>query len=130
MKITYTNKLIKMTGDEILEREERWRSLNHSRISLWDNLTQEHYEHGHDAEDIDECEDCNERFRIESVEERCTNKNEREIMGDVTLNATSKVILGGCLLRVPVSYAVEGVRDSAHGEVFWTRIWIRADSVA
>ena len=84
MKITYTNKLIKMTGDEILEREERWRSLNHSRISLWDNLTQEHYEHGHDAEDIDECEDCNERFRIESVEERCTNKNEREIMGDVS----------------------------------------------
>ena len=84
MEITYDNKRIKITGDEILEREERWRSLNHSRISLWDNLTQEHYEGGHDAEDIYDCAECNERFAIKSVEQMCDDKTEREIMGDVS----------------------------------------------
>jgi hypothetical protein len=89
MEITYTNKVIKMTGDEILEREERWRSWNHSRISLWDTLTQEHYEHGHDADDIDDCEECNAQVDNESVERRCDDKTLREIMGDVSLKQHS-----------------------------------------
>jgi len=85
MEITYTNKVIKMTGDEILEREERWKSWNFSRRSLWNTLTTEHYEGGHDAEDIYDCAECNERFAIKSVEQMCDDKTEREIMGDVSM---------------------------------------------
>ena len=86
MEITYTNKIIKMTGDEILEREQRWRSWNFSRKSLWNTLTTEHHEgEGHDPVYIYDCEECNARFAIESFEYMCDDKTEREIMGDVSM---------------------------------------------
>ena len=77
-------RIIKMSGDEILERGERWERWNMSRINLWDSLTEEHNHNGHNADDIDDCEECNERFDIESVEDRCDDKTWKEIFGDIS----------------------------------------------
>ena len=75
MEIIYDNKRIKMTGEEILDRQERWMQYNLSKIALWDCLTEEHYKGGHDADDPDDCEECNSQFDIESVERRCDEKS-------------------------------------------------------
>jgi len=87
MEIAYTNKLIKMTGDEILEREDKLSKYYRDCRSLWDDITTDCQSvstngQGH-SYDYD-CEECLEKFNERSIEEGCDNETSNKIMGGIS----------------------------------------------
>ena len=87
MEITYGNKIIKMTGEEILEREDKLSEYYRNHRSLWDDLTtdcQSVSSHGQGHSHDYDCEECEEKYNERSIEEGCDNASHRKILGDIS----------------------------------------------
>ena len=87
MEITYDKKRIKMTGEEILEREDKLFKYFRNHKSIWDDITadcQSVSTHGQGHSLDYDCEECDEKYNERSIEEGCDSENSKKIMGGIS----------------------------------------------
>ena len=75
-----------MTGDEVLEREDKLSKYFRDWKSLWDDITTECQSvssHGQGHSHDYDCEECYEKYDERSVEEGCDNASYRKILGGI-----------------------------------------------
>ena len=76
-----------MTGEEILEIEDKDRSMWSSRRGIWDEITSECQSvssHGQGHSHDYDCEECYEKYDERSVEEGCDSETSKKIMGGIS----------------------------------------------